>query len=102
MRNVSYTSLECADCGHTHSGNRKKQSQFHCVSCNHTDHADQNAAEVIKKRAINLILDSGTELSKSGVLLDKGRGAVSKSRGAKANRAHSRETSKKKAKPLVA
>lgn len=91
-----HTSQECADCGHTHPDNRKKQDLFCCVSCGHTVNADQNAAEVIKKRAINLILDSGTELSKSCVLLDSGRGALSKTRGANANRARSHETSKKK------
>jgi len=91
-----HTSQECADCGHTHPNNRKRQDKFLCESCGHTDHADHNAAEVIKKRAINLILDSGTELSKNGVLLDSGRGAASKTRGANANRARGCEASKKK------
>nr|NGX33646.1 hypothetical protein [Candidatus Anoxychlamydiales bacterium] len=61
-----------------------------------------NAAKVIKKRAINLILDSGTELSKRGVLLDKGRGAENKTRKADVNRAHGYETSKKMVKAKVA
>jgi putative transposase len=91
-----HTSQECADCGHTHPDNRKTQEKFHCESCGHTDNADKNAAKVIKKRAINLILDSGTELSNKGVLLDKGRGAVSKTRGANASLARSKEASKKK------
>lgn len=67
-----HTSQECADCGHTHPNNRKTQSEFLCVSCGHTDNADRNAALVIKKRAIKLLLDSGTELSKRGVLLARG------------------------------
>ena len=58
-----YTSQECADCGHTHPDNRKKQELFHCLCCGHSDNADHNAAEVIKKRAIKLIMNSGTELS---------------------------------------
>jgi putative transposase len=91
-----HTSQECADCGHTHPDNRKTQELFHCVCCGHSDNADHNAAKVIKKRAIKLIMDSGTELSSKGVLLDKGRGAAHKTRGANANRARSRETSKKK------
>ena len=91
-----YTSQECADCGHTHPDNRKKQEEFFCISCGHADNADQNAAEVIKNRAINLILDSGTELSNRGVLLDSGRGAAYKTRGANANRARGEEASKKK------
>ena len=99
---ANHTSQECADCGHTHPGNRKKQSLFLCMRCGHADNADKNAAEVIKKRAINLILNSGTELSKSGVLLDRGRGAANKTRGAKANRARSCEASKEKEKALVA
>jgi putative transposase len=63
-----YTSQECADCGHTHPDNRPSQSLFLCVRCGHADNADRNAALVIKKRAIKLILDSGTELSDKGVL----------------------------------
>lgn len=91
-----HTSQECADCGHTHPDNRKSQECFVCESCGHSENADRNAAEVIKKRAINLILDSGTELSERGVLLDTGRGAARKTRGANANRARSNEASKKK------
>lgn len=70
-----YTSQECAACGHTHPDNRRSQEWLVCVSCGHADNADRNAAEVIKKRAIELILHSGTELSKRGVLLGIGRGA---------------------------
>jgi len=64
-----FTSQECADCGYTHPNNRKTQSVFLCGRCGHTDNADRNAALVIKKRAIKLILDSGTELSDKGVLI---------------------------------
>jgi len=92
-----HTSQECAACSHTHPGNRKSQEIFLCGSCGHTDNADQNAAEVIKMRAIHLILNSGSELSKKGVLFfDHGRGADDKSRRAKAPRADGREASKKK------
>jgi len=93
-----HTSQECAACSHTHPNNRKNQSEFLCESCGHSDNADHNAAEVIKKRAIELILHSGTELSKRGVLIDSGRGAISKTRRAKASRAHGSEASKKKRK----
>ena len=97
------TSQECAACGHTHPDNRKSQDRFHCESCGHTDNADKNAAEVIKKRAINLILDPGSGLSKRGVLLsDNGRGATSKTRRAKASRARGSEASKKKRKSAKA
>jgi len=66
-----------------------------CADCGNTDNADNNAQKVIKKRAINLILGSGTELSKRGVLLDTGRGTADKSHKAKAICARSNETSKK-------
>lgn len=56
------TSQECAQCGYTHPRNRINQADFYCLSCHHKDNADHNAAVVIKKRAIDLILDSGTEL----------------------------------------
>ncbi len=54
-----HTSQECAACGHTHPNNRKNQELFLCTCCGHSDNADKNAAEVIKKRAIDLLLNSG-------------------------------------------
>ncbi|MEM9738120.1 MAG: transposase [Bacteroidota bacterium] len=73
----NYTSQECANCHHIHPNNRKNQSTFQCIRCGHTDNADFNAAKVIKLRAIQLLLNSGTELSSRGVLSlgDIGRGA---------------------------
>ncbi|MCB5226043.1 transposase [Alishewanella sp. 16-MA] len=74
-----HTSLACANCGHTHPDNRRSQSEFVCIQCGHTDNADANASSNIKQRAINLFLDSGTELSAKGVLSPKsdiGRGAM--------------------------
>lgn len=65
------TSQECADCGHIHPENRKTQKDFCCIVCGHTDNADRNASIICKKRAIKLILNSGTELSKRGVLIKK-------------------------------
>ena len=97
-----HTSQECADCGHTHPSNRKTQERFHCACCGHSDNADRNAAKVIKKRAINLLLDSGTELSKRGVLLDSGRGAANQTSEAIATAARSKEASKKKDKAVKA
>ena len=101
---AAYTSQECADCGHIHPDNRQTQAEFVCVHCGHTDHADRNAAKVIKKRAITLILHSGTELSAKGVLVpprsqvDKGRGERSKTSLGQAQSAVLNETSKKKVK----
>lgn len=98
--NPYQTSQECANCGHTHPSNRKSQKTFLCIGCGHIANADQNAAEVIKKRAIKLILHSGTELSKRGVLLDIGRGATHKTKGVQATFACGNETSKKTASSL--
>lgn len=64
-----YTSQECAACGHIHPDNRRSQDRFLCVACGHADNADHNAVMVLKRRAIRLILDSGTELSSRGVLM---------------------------------
>lgn len=94
---AKFTSQECANCGHTHPSNRINQSDFKCANCGNTNNADLNAAEVIKKRAIKLILHSGTELSNRLVLLDIGRGAKCKTIIAKnAIIAASNEASKKK------
>ncbi|MFT7007287.1 MAG: putative transposase [Colwellia sp.] len=79
MLNAAYTSQECANYDHTQPANRRSQNEFVCVSCEHPDNADKNASNVIAKRAINLIVDSGTELSKRGVLrLVNGRGSKHK------------------------
>lgn len=75
-----FSSQECADCSHIHPGNRVSQAEFACLSCGHRDNADRNAALVLKKRAINLLQNSGTELSDKGVLSlsDIGRRVLSK------------------------
>jgi hypothetical protein len=39
---------------------RQTQSQFVCLACGHVENADQNAAEVIKKRGIEEILKQAT------------------------------------------
>jgi|GEM_PF-108310 len=49
-----YSSQECAACGHIHPGNRNKD-RFVCHRCGFKAHADHNAAQVLKKRAITLI-----------------------------------------------
>lgn len=96
-----FTSQECSACASIHPGNRRSQSDFHCLACDYRDNADHNAALIIKKRAISLILDSGAELSERGVLTprtDIGRGAIRKTRKAKAILAEGDEASKKKRK----
>ena len=95
---AAYTSQECANCGYTHPDNRQSQSSFHCGCCGHVDNADRNASLVIKKRAIKLLLDTGTVLSARGVLTsaDKGRGAKGKTRMGSPVHASGDEPSKKK------
>ena len=43
----SHTSQRCFQCGHIEKGNRKSQSEFLCLNCNHAEHADTNAAKNI-------------------------------------------------------
>jgi putative transposase len=93
-----YTSQECAKCEHTHPDNRKSQALFVCGNCGNTDNADNNAALVIKKRAIKLILDTGTVLSDTGVLRtksDSGRGGIRKTRRAKSSPSNFQRSVKK-------
>ncbi len=93
----NYTSQECACCGHIHPGNRKTQADFECLSCGHQDNADHNAAIVIRKRAIDLILHSGTELVGAGknVLQLRTNANSCKTRTVKAVRAKSCLSKKK-------
>ena len=65
-----YTSQECDNCGRIHPENRKG-TEFKCINCNHKDHADNNAGKIIKKRTVQLVLHSGTELSENGVLKNR-------------------------------
>ena len=51
-----YSSQECAACGYTHQDNRVSQSEFVCLSCGNTDHADHNAGKVIKSCGIRHLL----------------------------------------------
>ena len=43
----AYTSQRCNHCGFTDKGNRTSQSNFSCLACGHTAHADHNAAHNI-------------------------------------------------------
>jgi len=47
-----HTSQECSVCGHIHKDNRQSQAEFECVGCGHKEHADINAAKVIKARGL--------------------------------------------------
>jgi putative transposase len=45
--NPAYTSQQCNNCHNIDKGNRRSQSEFWCVACNHTANADVNAAKNI-------------------------------------------------------
>lgn len=51
-----FSSQECAQCGHIHPDNRISQSEFVCQSCGYQANADHNAAQVIAKRGVRLVL----------------------------------------------
>lgn len=91
---ASYTSQECASCGHTHPDNRKSQDRFNCVSCGHADNADHNASIVIKNRAIKLVLDCGTQLDGNYLSSSGRRGVRKTTRGVKASFRSTVEASK--------
>ena len=48
--NAAYTSQECVRCHFVDRGNRKSQSEFRCLHCGHTAHADVNGAKVVTAR----------------------------------------------------
>ncbi|NVZ09413.1 IS200/IS605 family element transposase accessory protein TnpB [Allochromatium humboldtianum] len=50
-----HTSRTCPVCGSVEKANRPSQSEFRCVACGHTDHADVNAARNIRSRAKALV-----------------------------------------------
>ena len=60
-----YSSQECAACGHTHPDNRPSQAEFVCQRCHHTNHADHNAASIIAKRGVRLVLSGACMQKKS-------------------------------------
>jgi putative transposase len=51
-----YSSQECAACGFTHPDNRPTQAGFVCQRCENRDNADFNAAKVIARRGVALLL----------------------------------------------
>lgn len=46
---AAYSSQTCSTCGHVDSKSRRAE-RFCCAGCGHTDHADLNAAKVLKQR----------------------------------------------------
>ena len=48
---AAYSSQTCSACGCVDAASRPSQTLFHCTSCGYRDHADLNAAKVLKSRA---------------------------------------------------
>jgi len=58
------SSQECSACGHTNPDNRQSQALFVCASCGHAENADTNAAKVLAKRGVRLLLAGAIEVEK--------------------------------------
>lgn len=59
--NPAYSSQTCNVCGHVAAESRRSQASFVCVACGLVEHADVNAARVLKSRAIrSALLGEGT------------------------------------------
>lgn len=53
---AAYSSQTCSACGCVDAASRVSQSVFLCTSCKHREHADLNAAKVLKHRANRSVL----------------------------------------------
>ena len=53
---AQYSSQTCSACGVVDSKSRRSRSEFCCVACGHREHADVNAAKVLKHRANRSVL----------------------------------------------
>ena len=47
---AAYSSQTCAACGHVDGASRPSQDRFCCTGCGHEEHADLNAARVLRQR----------------------------------------------------
>ena len=87
---AAYSSRECHHCGHISDKNRISQAVFKCENCGHEDHADKNAAKVIRDRGLKAFKRSypaytgkvtPVEISTSTSTLLSGGGAQEPSNG---------------------
>ena len=51
----AYTSQRCNHCGHIAKANRKTRSEFLCVKCGHTSHADTNGSQNIQALGLDFL-----------------------------------------------
>ena len=54
LANPAITSQSCAECGVADAASRRGR-MFECVACGHADHADLNAARIIRRRGQALL-----------------------------------------------
>lgn len=73
----AYTSQRCSECGHVEKDNRKKQAEFICLTCGHSENADLNAAKNIRNAGIALLEQGPRE----DVALSLNEGLRSKDQG---------------------
>lgn len=57
-----HSSQECSACGHTHADNRVSQAQFVCQRCGHAENADTNAARIIARRGVEVVVSGSYTL----------------------------------------
>jgi putative transposase len=63
-----YTSQKCNSCGHIDKANRKTRDEFHCKSCGHTAHSDENGARNIRLKGLKLLGSGDSILPNAGVI----------------------------------
>jgi putative transposase len=61
---AAYSSQTCSACGCVDAASRASQSVFLCTSCGFSEHADLNAAKVLKSRANRSVLPVEDDCSK--------------------------------------
>jgi putative transposase len=62
---AAYSSQTCSHCGAVDPRSRRSQSEFCCTACGRVDHADLNAAKVLKSRANRSVLPVEGKLPES-------------------------------------
>jgi putative transposase len=56
---AAYSSQTCSSCGHVDATSRH-EIRFRCTGCGHLDHADNNAAKVLKQRYLKELADESS------------------------------------------
>lgn len=70
-----HTSQKCSRCGHIAAANRVSQSLFRCLACDHSAHADMNAAQNILRAG--LARQAASDAAREACGTSRGSGHVS-------------------------